>query len=126
MRISRGIEVSWKTIRLELASTPEYPDGSATRSYLVRLPLDESGSVDAAALIARPGQATVRRFWPCEPDRSGLVEPGPDGWVLRCNGRRNEPRISTLEARPFRLGEDLTIAEADGTRLPFRVASIGR
>jgi hypothetical protein len=117
--------MSWKTIRLELASTPEHPDGSATRSYLVRLPLDQNGSVDAAALGARPGQAVVRRFWPCEPDRLGLVEPGPDGWVLRCNGGRNQVKLSTLEARPLRLGEDVTIAEADGKRLPYRVASIG-
>jgi hypothetical protein len=118
--------MKWKTIRLELASTPEHPDGSATRSYLVRLPLDESGSVDSEALSERPGRATVRRFWPCEPDRSGLVERGPDGWTLRCNGGRNEFRVSTLEVRPFRLGEDVTIAEADGKRLPYRVASIGK
>lgn len=116
--------MKWKMIRLELAATPEYPTGSATRSYLVRLPIDESGAVDEAAFKARPGQAVVRRFWPSEPDRSGLIEQSPDGWALRCNGGRNELRISTLEARPLRLGEDVTIAEADGKRLPYRVASI--
>jgi hypothetical protein len=118
--------MNWKTIRLELASTPEYPAGSATRSYLVRLPLDEAGAVDAGALGARPGQAIVRRFWPSEPDRAGLIEHSPDGWALRCSGRRNEMSVSTLEARSLRLGEDVIIAEADGKRLPYRVASISK
>jgi hypothetical protein len=34
--------------------------------------------------------------------------------------------VSTLEARSLRLGEDVIIAEADGKRLPYRVASISK
>lgn len=116
--------MNWKTIRLELASTPEYPAGSASRAYLIRLPLDDLGVVDDAALAMRPGDATVRRFWPSEPDRSGFVERNESGWMLHCNGGRNEPTTSTLEGGPLCMGTEVMIVEADGKHLPFRVAGV--
>lgn len=118
--------MNWKTIRLELGSTSEHPFGSAGRSYLVRLPLDEAGVVDEAALSGHPGQATVRRFWPSEPDRIGRIERAGSGWALRCNGGCNDEIISWLDPQPIQLGGEIIVTEADGTRLPFRVASIRR
>lgn len=112
--------MQWKTIRLELASTPEFPAGSAGRAYLIRLPIDDSGELDAAALRHRPEHATVQRFWPSEPDRSGHVERSGAGWRLRCNGNA----VSLLDEQPIRLGEQVTITEADGRQLPFRVTDI--
>lgn len=117
--------MNWKTIRLELGSTPEYPSGSPGRAYLIRLPLDEAGAIDEVALSVRPGQATVRRFWPSEPDRSGFVERTDSGWAFRCNGGRDEI-ISMLEPRPLEPGGQIIVTEADGKRLPFRIASIRR
>lgn len=116
--------MKWKMIRLELASTDEHPAGSPGRAYLIRLPLEEDGEVDEAALDGRPSQATVRRFWPSEPDRSGLIERAAAGWALRCNGGRSQATIATLDRQPLRLGENVLITDADGKRLPFRVASI--
>jgi hypothetical protein len=114
--------MNWKTIRLELASTPEHPSGSPGRSYLIRLPLDESGTIDGAAMSGRSIQATVRRFWPSEPDRSGVVERGDSGWAFRWNGCANEETVSMLDLRPLRLGGEIIVTQADGRRLPFRVA----
>lgn len=116
--------MKWKTIRLELGQTPEHPSGSPGRAYLIRLPLEDDGEVDDAALRSRPGQATVRRFWPSQPDRTGLVEPVEGGLALRFNGTHYPPVASTIEHRALRLGEEVRITEADGQRLPFRVASI--
>lgn len=117
--------MKWANIRLELGSTVDHPAGSASRAYLIRLPLDEAGAIDEVALSLRPGQATVRRFWPSEPDRAGLVEKLGSSWALRCNGRSDE-RFSLLEPQPLELGRQVTVTEADGQRLPFRVASIRR
>lgn len=116
--------MSWKTIRLELAQTDEHPSGSAGRAYLIRLPLNAAGAVDQDALDERPTQATVRRFWPSEPDQSGRVERCGAGWALRCRGARSPDRVALLESDVIAPGGQVTITQSDGTRLPFRVASI--
>ena len=116
--------MNWKTIRLELGSTADHPAGSAGRAYLIRLPLDAAGAIDEAALVSKPAQATVRRFWPSQADRTGHVERADGGWLLRCNGGANVETVSLLEPDPLILGEQVMITEADGARLPFRVASI--
>src|SRR3546814_9571358 len=63
--------MSWTTIRLELARTPAFPNGSAARSYVLRLPLGSGGLIDEREYRIHPELATARRFWPNEPDRHG-------------------------------------------------------
>ena len=116
--------MSWQTIRLELAPTPEFPVGSAGRAYLVRLPLDGNSAVDRAALQAHPARATVRRFWPCEPDRRGKVVPANDGWAFQFGGVCGCDSCPRMAATCFCIGEIVTVTEADGMRLPFRVANL--
>lgn len=74
--------INWKSIRLELAGTPEFPLGSASRAYMLHLPLREDGTVDEQAFGANPAMASFRRFWPNEPDRSGLIVRAGRGWAL--------------------------------------------
>ena len=48
-----------------------------------------------------------------------------DGWAFSyMPGDEDDETIFHLENHPIRLGEYLTLTEPDGTRLPFRVASI--
>lgn len=117
-------QMIWKTIRLELARTDGFPNGSVGRAYLLRLPLDECGRVDLDIYQNHPERATVRRYWPNEPDRNGYLIYRQGGWVF--SYAVNDPGDVTplnLESHPFRLDENLVITEHDGTRLPFRVAS---
>ncbi|MFN2259888.1 MAG: hypothetical protein ABR601_08630 [Parasphingopyxis sp.] len=117
--------MNWKTIRLELARTPDFPEGSPGRAYLIRLPLDENGVIDEQARIAAPAMATVRRFWPNERDMSGYVIHTPTGWAFSYKiGEEDDENLFHLESHPIRLGEYVTLAEPDGNRLPFRVASV--
>ena len=51
--------MNWKAIRLELARTSDFPNGSASRAYLMRLPLRDDGAIDEGALDEAPEQATV-------------------------------------------------------------------
>lgn len=112
-------------IRLELARTKEFPEGSASRAYLVRLPIGADGLVEAAAVAAAPARATVRRFWPNEPDISGYVIRTPRGWAFSYRiGEEDDENLYHLETHPLRLGEYLTLTEPDGVQLPFRVASV--
>ena len=73
--------MTWKVIRLELASSWEFPRGSAGRSYLIRLPLTDEGAIDTATLASQPARATVRRYWANEADMIGNLVPTPQGYA---------------------------------------------
>jgi hypothetical protein len=115
-------DVGWNTIRLELGRTADFLAGSVTRAYLVRLPITDNGEIDEVAVLDNPTRATVRRFWPCEPDRVGHVVRTGCGWAFRC-GCTDQPD-ATMVAKRLKTGEEIFVTEGDGRQLPFRVASI--
>lgn len=120
-------DMNWKSIRLELARTKEFPEGSAGRCYLLRLPVRDDGLIDEEALGDRPAQATVRRFWPNEADLSGYVIRTPKGWAFSYRpGEDDDESVFHLESHPLRIGEYVTLTEPDGQQLPFRVASLNQ
>jgi len=117
--------MNWKSIRLELARTQGFPEGSASRAYLLHLPLDDEGLIDEPTLKGSPARATVHRFWPNERDMAGYVIRTPRGWALSYRpGEDDDESVFHLETHPIRLGEYLTLMEPDGRQLPFRVASL--
>ena len=113
---------NWKKIRLELARTAEFPAGSVSRGYLIRLPLEDSDRVDRDAVADNPHRATVRRYWSTEPDEAGLVQEAGNRWAMRCDGSAD--RMLLLDNVPIRLGQLISVVEPSGETLPFRVASI--
>lgn len=114
--------MNWRSIRLELASTGQFPAGSVSRAYLLRLPLDERDGVDKAAFLDDPSRAIVRRHWSTEPDQRGIIVESGKDWGLCCDGKPE--RVLRLEGKPLRLGLKISMVEPDGTVLPFRIASI--
>lgn len=117
--------MSWKSIRLELARTKEFPDGSASRAYLLHLPVSEAGVIDESQLRAAPSRATVRRFWPNEPDMSGYVVRKPAGWAFSYKvGDEDDELIFHLESHRLQEGEYVTLTEPDGRQFPFRVIKV--
>jgi hypothetical protein len=114
--------MNWNTIRLELAGTNNFPSGSVSRGFLIRVPLKDNGSIDEGSLAQAPQRATVRRFWSTEPDESGRIVRVNGHWALRCNG--NPDRL--LAAKSFALGDEVAVVDTPGVALPFRVASIRR
>lgn len=114
---------SWKSIRLELGKTADFPRGSASRVYLLRLPLDAAGLIDAAAVVHMPARATVRRFWPSQADLSGNIVNTSQGWAFDY-GRGNP--VCQPDAAMLHLDKHVLLTEPDGSRLPFRVASLAR
>ena len=112
----------WKLVRLELARTPEYPAGSASRAYMLRLPLRDDGLIDEGAIAANPGMASVRRFWPNEADQQGYLVRKGKGWAFSyALGDDDDEDVYHLESHPIALGQYVTLTEPDGNRLPFRV-----
>ena len=72
-----------RTIRLELARTKEFPEGSAGHGYEFIAPLDKSGQLDSDEWQRFRQACTVRRFWRGENDEHGQLERTLDGtWVF--------------------------------------------
>lgn len=118
------LSMTWKSIRLELAKSDNFPRGSPSRVYLFRLPLNADGSIDERAVRDLPGEATVRRFWPSEPDLAGYVLPAQRGWDLAYDPFQPGAARGRLESNALRLGDWVMLTEPDGARLPFGVVSI--
>lgn len=116
--------MNWTTIRLELASIPSCPQGSASRAYLLRVPLDEHGLIDREAFEENPRQASVRRFWASEPDQYGQLERADGEWKFRTPSRNGAAAVFRFGPTPFLIGGQIEIEDDEGASLPFRVASI--
>lgn len=119
--------MTWMTVRLELARTPAFPHGSPARSFVLRLPIGADGVVDQREYGARPEMATVRRFWPNEPDRRGYIVPTPAGWALSsAPGGRDGSMLFQLDGHVIRQGICVTLTEPSGEHLPFEVKALAR
>lgn len=114
--------MNWKSIRLELGSTGDFPSGSVSRAILVNLPLDDSDIVDGEALARTPSKATARRHWSSEPDERGHIVQFGAAWAMRCNGKPD--RLLLFDGRPVRLGQQVSVIEHDGKILPLKVTSV--
>jgi hypothetical protein len=116
--------MNWKSIRLELGRTPDFPQGSASRAYLLRLPLGPDGNIDEQAVGQLPEQATVRRMWPSQPDLSGhLIRLGERWAFLAGRNGKGSVVVSEIDPEPISEGALLTLRE-NGEALPFRVAKL--
>jgi len=118
--------VALKLIRIELARTAEFPDGSKKHGYEFVAPLGADGHIDLAEW-RRYGQAcTMLRFWGDEDDRHGtLVRAKGDRWAFSYEpGDADDEPIHHFASHVFRPGEYVTITEQDGVARPFRVAAV--
>jgi hypothetical protein len=115
----------WMTIRLELARTPEFPQGSASRAYRLTVPVGSDGLIDATECRRTPAMATVRRFWANEPDRAGYLIPTRRGWAFSYRrGEEDDEHLYHFGDHQLVEGNYLSITEPDGTTLPFRVVDV--
>ncbi|HEY0630361.1 MAG TPA: hypothetical protein VGD23_13635 [Sphingomicrobium sp.] len=129
--------MKWKVVRLELASSWQFPRGSAGRSYLVRVPLTDEGVIDTAALEAQPARATVRRYWPNQADMVGQLVYTSPGYAIqyelngvdKANGHsatngNGEPPLLRFGADTIKLGNEILLTEPDGNQARYRIAKL--
>jgi len=118
--------MTWHAIRLELARTPTFVDGSNVRGYELRAPLTADGHLDEDAWRADRKAAVVRRFWAGEPDAEGrLIHTRHRTWAFSyAPGEDDDTPFYHLETHRFVPGEYVSITEQDGETLPFRVTSV--
>jgi hypothetical protein len=118
--------MSLKRIRLELARTPDFPDGSPSRGYEFVAPLDGRGHLDSSAWREARAVCTVRRFWNGTPDEHGVLIHRKDGrWAFSyAPGDDDDEPIFKFDKHLFTVGEYVTVTEHDGVARPFRVIDV--
>lgn len=115
-----------KRIRLELARTKQFPNGSHAHGYEFVAPLNAEGRLDVDAWRKNPLVCTVHRFWAGEGDQTGqLIRTRGGRWAFSYEegDADNEP-IHRLEEEAFKEGEYISIREANGDFHPFVVAQV--
>jgi hypothetical protein len=118
--------MNFKRIRLELARTQDFPEGSRHHGYEFVAPLDENGYLDADEWRRNRKKCTVYRFWEGDDDEHGfLVHTRNRSWAFSYSpGEEDDEPIFRFEAHPFREGEYVSITEHDGVTRPFKVVFV--
>lgn len=117
--------MSLKKIRLELARTKEFPDGSAAHGYEFIAPLTADGHLDAANWAEYAQLCTVRRFWHGEDDEHGILLHKHNRWVFSYEvGDDDDEPIFKFDRHHFVVGEYISVTEHDEETRPFRVVAV--
>jgi len=117
--------VLWRLIKLEHAPTDRFPNGSAARGYLLRLPLRSNGHIDHALHDREPRQCTARRFWPNEPEHSGyIVREESNFSIIEKEDVSLMIEWARFHSCAFEQDKKMEIAERANGAVPLRVTSI--
>jgi len=118
--------MSLKTITLELARNPGFPDGSAECGYEFTAPLDRDGRIDVEGWRANRDACRVRRFWRGEDDARGhLIHTRHRTWAFSyAPGEEDDTPFFRFEAHKFVTGEYVSITEHGRTAYTFKVLSV--
>jgi hypothetical protein len=116
-----------KKIRLNLARTKEYPQGSARHGYEFTAPLDATGHIDAALWKKERDHCRVRRFWGSEEEEIGHLIHRPGGsWAFHydIDGDDDDEAGYRFGAHAFNPGEYVSIKDEDGELHTFQVVTV--
>ena len=122
---------NFKRIRLNLARSKEFPQGSGRHGYEFVAPLKTDGHIDEAQWKKDRAHCRVRRFWDGEGDQVGFLVHKPGGpdharWVFDYDQSAEDDDESGYRfgAHVFRPGEYVSIRDEDGAMHTFQVASV--
>lgn len=118
-----------KKIRLELARTKEFPNGSRAHGYEIVAPLNGEGHLDADEWRHQREHCRVRRFWGPEDEELGHLVHRPGGsWVFHYDidgDASSDDAGYRFSAERFVPGEYVSIREQDDQMRTFRVITVG-
>ena len=114
-----------KKIRLEMARSKEFPDGSKLHGYELVAPLTKDGHLDLEAWKSAKEKCWVHRFWQGQADERGFLQHKRTRWVFSyVPGEDDDEPAFRLGEHVFRPGEYVSITEHDGVQRTFVVASV--
>ena len=122
---------AFKRIRLNLARSKEFPQGSSRHGYEFVAPLDSNGHIDAELWKQHRDNCRVRRFWEGEADEHGLLVHQPGGkehgrWVFDYDQTADTDDESGYRfgTHVFRPGEYVSIRSEEGEMHTFQVVTV--
>jgi hypothetical protein len=120
-----------KRIRLHLARSREFPEGSRRHGYELVAPLDGTGHIDPQLWHQYREHCRVRRFWEGEDDQVGRLVHKPGGaeharWLFDYDLSRQDDDEAGYRFGIHRFvpGEYVSIRDEDGETHTFQVASV--
>lgn len=121
----------FKRIRLNLARSREFPQGSSRHGYEFVAPLAANGHIDEVAWRAHLDKCRVRRFWGGKDDQHGYLVHKPGGpehgrWIFDYDRSTEEDDQSgyRFASHVFRPGEYVSIRDENGQMHTFQVSSV--
>jgi hypothetical protein len=123
---SETMDRQLKRIRLELARTPEFPDGSPKYGYEFIAPLTADNHIDADAWKKVKDHCGVLRFWGMDQPERGMLRHIGNGWRFDYDPRddSDDERFFKLDRHSLAVGDYVFVTEHDGVQRPFRVVSV--
>ena len=118
--------MSLMRVRLELARSPDFPEGSSAHGYEFVAPLNKDGHIDASAWKTLKDKCRVTRFWGDSPEETGSLRHVGRGWRFdydKSDSSDDEPFFK-LDKHALSPGEYVSITEHDGVQRPFRVLMV--
>jgi hypothetical protein len=116
-----------KTIRLNLARTKEFPDGSERHYYRFTAPLDAEGHLDPVAWKKFRDRCRVVRSWGGEEEDIGHLvhrQGGNWGFTYDIEGDEGDESGFKLSAHHFVQGEYVSIRDDEDHLNTFRVVTV--
>jgi len=121
---------AFKRIRLELARSKEFPNGSPHHGYEITAPLTADGHIDVALWQQHRDNCRVLRFWG-DGEELGFLVHKPGGgeharWVFDYGKTTHHENESGYRfgAHSFRFGEYVSLQDEAGEVHTFRVVSV--
>lgn len=113
-------------LTLRLGRNPEagFPDGDNAHGYVITAPLDAEGKLDAELWRKHKAACTVIRFSPHDEERAdGWLTHRGSNWFVHYDEADEGPDepVYKLGDHTMRMGDYLTIHEADGDDLVYKV-----
>ena len=123
---SKTINMQLKRIRLELARTPEFPEGNPKFGYEFIAPLTQDNHIDADAWKNVKDHCGVLRFWGADKQERGVLRHVGNGWRFDYDPRddTDDEPFFKLDRHSLAPGDYVSVTEHDGVRRPFRVVSV--
>lgn len=116
---------------MRLGRNPDFgfPDGDERQGYVIVAPLDRDGKLDVELWRENKLKCTVDRFSPDPEDKAdGWLSHRGDKWFFRYDEEEEGPDepVYRLGDHTMRVGDYLTIHEADGDDLTYRITEVTR
>ena len=121
--------MSLTRIVMRLSRNPDagYPGGDDHRGYVIMAPLDADGKLDAALWRDNRKACTVDRFSPDESEKAdGWLTHRGSNWFFHYDEEDEGPDepVYRLGDHTMRLGDYLTIHEADCDDLTYKITEV--